>query len=103
AGRRDSVRGRARRPPPPAAQEDPAVVSELFDASRWREVDLGIALTDVTYHRAVDPVSGEDLPTVRVAIDRPEVRNAFRPHTVDELERTLDHARRTSDVGCVLL
>jgi naphthoate synthase len=40
---------------------------------------------------------------VRVAFDRPEVRNAFRPHTVDELWRVLDHARRTPDVGCVLL
>ena len=54
-------------------------------------------LTDVTYHRAVD------LRAVRIAFDRPEVRNAFRPHTVDELYRTLDHARRTPDVGCVLL
>ena len=40
---------------------------------------------------------------VRVAFDRPEVRNAFRPHTVDELYRALDHARTSSDVGCVLL
>jgi naphthoate synthase len=40
---------------------------------------------------------------VRVAFDRPEVRNAFRPHTVDELYRVLDHARTTSDVGTVLL
>ena len=54
-------------------------------------------LTDVTYHRATDQ------GTVRVAFDRPEVRNAFRPHTVDELYRCLDHARMTSDVGCVLL
>ena len=54
-------------------------------------------LTDVTYHRAVDQ------GTVRVAFDRPEVRNAFRPHTVDELYRCLDHARMTADVGCVLL
>ena len=54
-------------------------------------------LTDVTYHRAVDQ------GTVRVAFDRPEVRNAFRPHTVDELYRCLDHARMTRDVGCVLL
>jgi naphthoate synthase len=38
-----------------------------------------------------------------VAFDRPEVRNAFRPHTVDELFIALDHARRSSDVGCVLL
>ena len=54
-------------------------------------------MTDVTYHRAVDQ------GTVRVAFDRPEVRNAFRPHTVDELYRCLDHARMTADVGCVLL
>jgi naphthoate synthase len=40
---------------------------------------------------------------VRVAFDRPGVRNAFRPSTVDELYRVLDHARQTSDVGCVLL
>ena len=67
-----------------------------FDPSRWREVP-GFELTDVTYHRAVDA------PVVRVAFDRPEVRNAFRPHTVDELYRVLDHARMSSDVGCVLL
>jgi naphthoate synthase len=73
------------------------VVSEIFDPSAWTAVD-GFELTDVTYHRAVD-VAG----TVRVAFDRPEVRNAFRPHTVDELYRVLDHARRTPDVGCVLL
>ena len=40
---------------------------------------------------------------VRIAFDRPEVRNAFRPHTVDELYRALDHARQSSDVGAVLL
>ena len=71
-------------------------VSEIFDPARWREVP-GFDFTDITYHRAVD--SG----TVRVAFDRPEVRNAFRPHTVDELYRALDHARMTTDVGCVLL
>jgi len=72
------------------------VISEHFDASRWQEVD-GFAFTDVTYHRALDQ------GTVRIAIDRPEVRNAFRPHTVDELYEALDHARQTSDVGVVLL
>jgi naphthoate synthase len=54
-------------------------------------------LTDVTYHRAAG------LGCVRVAFDRPEVLNAFRPHTVDELRRTLEHARTSSDVGCALL
>jgi naphthoate synthase len=73
------------------------VVSELFDADRWRTVPGFEDLTDVTYHRAVDQ------GTVRVAFDRPEVRNAFRPHTVDELYRVLEHARTASDVACVLL
>ena len=44
-----------------------------------------------------------DLPVVRVALDRPEVRNAFRPRTVDELYRVLDHARMSGDVGAVVL
>lgn len=73
------------------------MVSELFQADRWRPVDGFDDLVDVTYHRAVDH------GTVRVAFDRAEVRNAFRPRTVDELYRALDHARRTRDVGCVLL
>ena len=72
------------------------MVSALFDPDAWRPVE-GFAFTDVTYHRAVD------VGVVRVAFDRPEVRNAFRPDTVDELHRALDHARQTSDVGCVLL
>jgi naphthoate synthase len=79
------------------------VVSELFDPSRWREVEGFTDLVDLTYHRAVDPETGDDLATVRVAFDRPEIRNAFRPHTVDELYRVLDHARQTATVGCVLL
>ncbi len=72
-------------------------VSDLFDPERWSPVPGFEGLTDVTYHRA----RGQG--TVRIAFDRPEVRNAFRPRTVDELHRTLDHARRTSDVSCVLL
>ena len=71
-------------------------VSETFDPDRWRVVD-GFELTDITYHRAVDAAA------VRVAFNRPLVRNAFRPHTVDELYRVLDHARMSPDVGCVLL
>ena len=73
------------------------MVSELFDPDAWQEVPGFGDLTDVTYHRAVDQ------GTVRVAFDRPEIRNAFRPHTVDELYRVLDHARQSGDVGCVLL
>jgi naphthoate synthase len=71
-------------------------VSEVFEPAAWRAVD-GFDFTDITYHRAVDTGA------VRIAFDRPEVRNAFRPHTVDELYAALDHARQTGDVGVVLL
>jgi naphthoate synthase len=71
-------------------------VSAIFRPARWREVE-GFSFQDITYHRAVDQ------GTVRIAFNRPEVRNAFRPATVDELYKALDHARTTSDVGCVLL
>jgi naphthoate synthase len=72
------------------------MVSELFDPTAWQEV-AGFEFSDITYHRA------NDHGTVRIAFDRPEVRNAFRPQTVDELYVAFEHARQTSDVGCVLL
>jgi len=72
------------------------MVSDLFAESRWEAVE-GFDLSDVTYHRGVD------VPAVRVAFDRPAVRNAFRPETVDELYAVLDDARRRPDIGCVLL
>lgn len=84
-------------------------VSDTFDPDRWRPV-AGFSLTDVTYHRGIsrgvdlDGVeAGADLPWVRIAIDRQPLRNAFRPLTVDELYRCLDHARMTPDVGAVIL
>src|SRR5690625_7878621 len=81
----------------------PRQVSDTFDPRLWREVEAaehgGPELTDITYHRAVERVDspdGErtvrDLPTVRIAFDRPQVRNAFRPHTVDELYREIGRA-----------
>ncbi|WP_460705117.1 1,4-dihydroxy-2-naphthoyl-CoA synthase [Myceligenerans halotolerans] len=88
---------------PSAQPQLPRQVSETFDPRRWREVTGFEDLTDMTYHRGHDHATGRDLPVVRVAFDRPDVRNAFRPHTVDELYRVLDHARMTSDVGTVLL
>ena len=72
------------------------MVSEIFDASAWREVP-GFDFDDITYHRAADQ------GTVRIAFNRPEVRNAFRPRTVDQLYTALDHARLSTDIGCVLL
>jgi naphthoate synthase len=74
-----------------------AVVSELFDPERWVEVPGFDGLTDLTYHH---DTSGR---IARIAFDRPEVRNAFRPQTVDELARALDDARMNSRIGVVLL
>ena len=74
-----------------------ASVSQLFDPEMWREVDGFNSLTDVTYHH---DVTGR---IARIAFDRPEVRNAFRPHTVDELYRALDDARQNPRIGVVLL
>ncbi|MEL0283790.1 MAG: 1,4-dihydroxy-2-naphthoyl-CoA synthase [Ilumatobacter sp.] len=71
-------------------------VSETFDPDAW-EVVPGFDFTDITYHRA------RSTGAVRIAFDRPNIRNAFRPHTGDELYRALDHARMSSDVGCVIL
>ena len=76
-------------------------VSEIFEPEQWDEVPGFDDLTDLTYHRAA--VEGPGRGTVRVAFDRPEVRNAFRPHTVDELCTALEHARTSSDVGVVLI
>lgn len=70
--------------------------SSLFDPEEWTDGAL-FDFEDITYHRA------KRHGTVRIAFNRPEVRNAFRPKTVDELFRALDHARTDSKVGCVLL
>jgi naphthoate synthase len=83
----------------------PVQVSRTFDPARWRAIN-GFPNGDITYHRWVDRAGrdGErDLPAVRIAFNRPEVRNAFRPQTVDDLYRALDHARQTPDVAAVIL
>ena len=88
----------------------PQPVSDLFDPEQWRDIS-GFDFQDITYHRGVrrerdtsgNITSCHDIPVVRIAFHRPEVRNAFRPETVDELYQALDHARLTGDVGSVIL
>ena len=72
-------------------------VSELFDAAIWQQVSGFESQTDITYHQHVE------LGAVRIAFNRPEVRNAFRPKTVDELAASLEHARQNPKIGVVLL
>lgn len=71
-------------------------VSDIFKAEKWDEVS-GFNFTDITYHRA------KDQGTVRIAFNRPDVRNAFRPKTVDELYTALEHARISPDIGVVMI
>ena len=71
-------------------------VSDIFNSDLWIEVP-DFNFSDITYHRA------RHQGTVRIAFNRPEVRNAFRPQTVDELYTALDHARQCADVGVVLI
>ena len=39
----------------------------------------------------------------KITINRPEVRNAFRPLTVDEMIQTLEDARNDPEIGVVIL
>ncbi len=88
----------------------PNKVSDVFDPRKWRSVD-GFPDADVTYHRGVERTFAEDgtvlterdLPVVRIAFNRPEVLNAFRPETVDQLYRAIDHAHLTMEIGTVIL
>ena len=85
----------------------PEKVSDIFNPADWRVVEGFEDFTDITYHRQVErDENGEilrDLPTVRIAFDRPELRNAFGPQTVDELYRCIDDARSTPDVAAIIL
>jgi naphthoate synthase len=72
-------------------------VSDIHDPTRWRDVPLAEGFTDITYHH---DLTGR---VARIAFDRPEVRNAFRPRTVDELYQALDDARQDPRIGVVLL
>jgi naphthoate synthase len=72
------------------------MISELMNEDRWEPIE-GVTGPDITYHEAVDESA------VRIAFDRPAVRNAFRPETVDQLYDALEHAKQRTDIGCILL
>jgi naphthoate synthase len=55
--------------------------------------------TDIRYELA----AGEDAGIAKITIDRPEVRNAFRPETVVEISDALERAREDQDVGVIIL
>jgi naphthoate synthase len=60
--------------------------------TEWQEVKN---YEDITYHKA-DGMA-------RIAFDRPEVRNAFRPQTIDEMIEAFRDAWMDNSIGVVLL
>ena len=71
----------------PAAPTPVRTVSRTFDPTAGGGSTASTSPTSPTTGRSAGRPDGDtgDLGTVRIAFDRPEVRNAFRPHTVDEL------------------
>lgn len=66
----------------------------MNDIIKWQEVD-NLGFQDVLYHQA------EGL--AKITINRPEVRNAFRPETVEELSQAFRHAHLDADIGAIIL
>lgn len=63
----------------------------------WNDLTETFNFKDITYHIA------KDYGMVRIAFNRPDCRNAFRPLTVDELIIALQDAQENTKVGVVLL
>ena len=59
----------------------------------------GIDLADIRYEKSAD----DDAGIAKITIDRPEVRNAFRPRTIVEISRALEDAREDPSVGVIVL
>jgi naphthoate synthase len=55
--------------------------------------------TDIRYEKS----AGEDAGIAKITIDRPEVRNAFRPRTIVEISRALEDAREDTSIGVIVL
>ncbi len=68
-----------------------------FKEMLWDNVTDVFDFTDITYHLS------KDKKTARIAFNRPECRNAFRPKTVDELLTALSDCHQNIELGCVLL
>jgi naphthoate synthase len=55
--------------------------------------------TDIRYEKSTGPDEG----IAKITINRPEVRNAFRPLTVIEMSRALTQAQEDHEVGAIVL
>jgi naphthoate synthase len=60
----------------------------------WTTV-VDLSFQDILYQRAEG--------IAKIIINRPEVRNAFRPETIQELIQAFGHAHADPDIGCIIL
>ena len=68
-----------------------------FKAEKWNDLSTAFKFSDITYHIS------KDGHTARLAFNRPDCRNAFRPQTVDELIIALQDCHQNSKMGCILI
>ncbi len=68
--------------------------TELNTSSRHKWHSCG-TYTDILYHKWEG--------VAKITINRPEVRNAFRPLTVEEMQRALLDARKDPSIGVIIL
>jgi len=59
--------------------------------------------TDIRYEKVAAFESDPSPQIAKITIDRPEVRNAFRPQTVIEISQALESAREDTAVGAIVL
>jgi naphthoate synthase len=62
----------------------------------WSPIDTIGPLEDIRYERTADGIA-------KITIDRPEVRNAFRPQTIMEMSRALTDAREDGSIGTIIV
>ncbi|MBF3299587.1 1,4-dihydroxy-2-naphthoyl-CoA synthase, partial [Leptospira borgpetersenii serovar Ballum] len=66
----------------------------LYAPAEW--LDCSEGYTDIRYHKSTDGIA-------KITINRPQVRNAFRPLTVKEMIQALTDARYDDNIGVIIL
>ncbi len=86
--------------PPVTAPDSPAATnpahSSIAPGAQW---ELQGDFTDIRYEVS----TGDDAGIAKITINRPEVRNAFRPQTLFELQSAFNLARDDDQVGVIIL
>ncbi|MBQ8706992.1 MAG: 1,4-dihydroxy-2-naphthoyl-CoA synthase [Succinivibrionaceae bacterium] len=67
---------------------------QLYAPAEW--TNAGEGFTDILYHKSNDGIA-------RITINRPEVRNAFRPKTVTEMIAAVNDAHYDENIGVIIL